>query len=129
MHPALPRTTPAPAGPTTSKTASRTTSPTISRGAQHRAPGRALPARRTPKAVELGDSDSAAVLTNLLAGLKAVPEKPVVDVRTRLRDVLRALWRRIDFAGLALVGKAGVGASLAFTVVLLLWLASAGRLG
>lgn len=127
MHPALPRTTPAPAA--APRTAPRTVLPQTSRGAQHRAPGRALPARRTPRAVELDDANSAAVLTDVLAGLRAVPEKPVVDVRTCSRDVLRAVWHRIDFAGLALVGTAGVGASLVFTVVLLLWLASAGRLG
>jgi hypothetical protein len=115
VHPAIPRpdvATPAP-----------------SRGAQHRAPGRAMPARRAPKAVELTDSDSAAVLSNLLAGLQAVPEKPVVDARTRQRDVLRALWNRLDLAGFALVAKAGAAASVVLTLVVLLWLASAGRLG
>ena len=113
MHPTLPRTVPAPA--------TRNTRP----AAAHRA----LPARRVPRAVELGDAESGAVLTSLLAGLRAVPDKPAVDVRTRVLDALRAVWQRIDFDGLALVAKAGVGASLVFTVVLLLWLASAGRLG
>ena len=115
MHPPIPRTVPTP-----------TTTPRPTRPA---AAHRALPARRVPRAVQLADAGSGAVLTALLDGLRAVPDKPVVDARTRLLDALRALWRRTDVDGLALVAKAGVGGSLLVTAVLLLWLASAGRLG
>lgn len=119
MHPAIPRPDVATAPAPTSAV----------RGAQHRAAGRPLTARRSPRAVELTDANSATVLTDLLAGLQAVPEKPAVDARTRLRDLFRAVWQRIDFAGFALVAKAGAAASVALTLIVLVWLASAGRLG
>jgi hypothetical protein len=90
---------------------------------------RALPVRRLPRAVELADAGSGAVLTSVLEGLRALPDRPVRDARTRMRNLLRALWRRLDLPGLALVGGAGVAASVVFTAVLLLWLAGVGRLG
>ncbi|WP_432543406.1 hypothetical protein [Kineococcus sp. SYSU DK002] len=121
MHPSIVRPTPAPAAPAAA--------PATARRAQHRAPGRGLPARRAPRAVELDDTGAAEVLTSVLAGLRAVPDVPHVDLRTRLRDLAHDLVARLDLPGTLLVAKAGAVAAVVFTAVLLLWLAAAGRLG
>ncbi|NYD24478.1 hypothetical protein [Kineococcus aurantiacus] len=106
----------------------RTPVPTA-RGAQHRAPGRPLTARRAPRPVELGDAGSGAVLASVLEGLRALPDRPAVDHRTRVREALRTAGERLDVPVLLLVVRAGVLASLALTVLLALWLADSGRLG
>ena len=119
MHPLTTR-------PDAAAPATRLASPP--RPARPAAAHRALPARRLPRAVELADAGSGAVLSAVLDGLRAVPDEPVRDLRTRLVDALREARRRADLQGFALVGGAGALASLLFTAVLLLWLASAGRL-
>ncbi|WP_432513893.1 hypothetical protein [Kineococcus sp. SYSU DK001] len=117
MHPSIARPTPAPAAPAGT------------RRAQHRAPGRGLPARRVPRAVELDDAGAAEVLTSVLAGLRSVPDVPAVDLRTRLLELARSVWSRLDLPGTVLVAKAGAVAALVLTAVLALWLSSVGRLG
>ena len=121
MHPPISRPLDVPRTPTRPARPARPARPT----AAHRA----LPTRRLPRAVELADAGSGAVLAAVLDGLRAVPDKPVLDLRTRLHDLLRTLRDRVDLSGLALVAGAGGVASIAFTAVLLLWLASIGRLG
>ncbi|PRY18386.1 hypothetical protein [Kineococcus rhizosphaerae] len=127
---ATPRATPR--ATTSAKTAAKPTArpavPSVRR-AQHRAAPRTLPARRVPRAVELGDAESGVVLASVLAGLRAIPDQPAVDVRTRVREAVRAVCSRIDVAGLALVGGAGAAASVVLTLLVVLWLSSSGRLG
>ncbi|NAZ76056.1 hypothetical protein GTQ99_11620, partial [Kineococcus sp. T13] len=98
---------------------------------QHRADARpqvAMPTRRTPLAVELADAGSPALLGAVLDGLRAVPEREVPDRRARLRAAARTRWERVDLAGVLLVTRAGVAASVLLTALLVLWLAHVGRL-
>ena len=105
--------------------------PAPGRRAQHRADARpqvAMPTRRTPLSVELADVGSPALLGAVLDGLRAVPEREVLDRRTRLRAAARARWERVDLASVLLVTRAGIAASALLTALLVLWLAHAGRL-
>lgn len=135
MNPVSTTTTPAAPAPVRPDRTVRTDRGTgrpavpLARPAQHRAAGRTLPARRVPRAVELTDAESGVVLAAVLAGLGALPDGPVRDVRTRVHDAVRAAWSRVDVRGLALVGGAGTAASLLLTLLVVLWLAASGRLG
>lgn len=120
MHPVLPRPVQLERPPLP-----RTATKAGSRGGQHRA----LPVRRVPQAPVVDGAVSAAVLQAVVAGLQAVPDRVVVPVRRRLLDAVVERWNSLDHHMLRTVVGAGAGAAVVFTVVLLLWLASAGRLG